>query len=217
MPIITISRGSMSGGKALAECLADVLGYRCVAREVLHDAATTLGASVEAVTSKFETAPGLWSRFTHERQIYKLAVQAALAEFCAEGDLIYHGLAGQILLRNLPTVLRVRLISPLRKRAEKLARAHHRMGISSAEEILRDMDQERMRWIKLMYGVDVQDPALYDLTLNLEAISLDTACAIVAEVVVQPEYQITEDVSAELEAFAFECRKQLRLEIAKRS
>jgi FixJ family two-component response regulator len=39
MPIITISRGTFSGGKELAECLARSLGYACISREVLKGGA----------------------------------------------------------------------------------------------------------------------------------------------------------------------------------
>jgi hypothetical protein len=39
MPIITISRGTFSGGKDVAECLAGKLGYPCISREVIVEAA----------------------------------------------------------------------------------------------------------------------------------------------------------------------------------
>jgi cytidylate kinase len=40
MPIITISRGSGSGGQLLAEALGETLGYEVVSREeVVHEAA----------------------------------------------------------------------------------------------------------------------------------------------------------------------------------
>ena len=217
MPIITISRGSMSGGKALAECLAEFLGYRCVARQAVRDAAESLGASPEAFSAEFEAIPGLWSRLTAEREIYALAIQTALAEICAEGDLIYHGLAGQVLLRDVPCHLRLRLIAPLEMRVSALTEGHHRMDRKSAEELIHHLDRDRARWVKLMWGVDVEDPLLYDFTINLESISLDTACAIVAEMAAQPEYQITEEVMAELEAYAFECRDRLRKAVAARS
>ena len=217
MPIITISRGSMSGGKALAECLADVLGYRCVARQVVKDAAESLGASPEAFSAEFEAVPRLWSRLTTERKIYVLAIKTALAELCAEGDLIYHGLAGQLLLREVPCLLRVRLIAPMEMRVEALTKAHHRMDRKSAEDLIHNLDRDRGRWVKLLWDVGVQDPLLYDFTINLASISLDTACAIIAEMAAQPEYQITEEVKAELEAFAFECRDRLRQAIAARS
>jgi cytidylate kinase len=217
VPIITISRGSMSGGKALAECLAEFLGYRCVARQVVRDAAESLGASPETFSDEFEAIPGLWARLTAERAIYALAIQTALAEICAEGDLIYHGLAGQLLLRDVPCLLRLRLIAPLEMRVEALTRAHHRMDHRSAEELIHSLDRDRARWVKLLWGVDVEDPLLYDFTINLESISLDTACAIVAEMAAQPEYQITEEVKMELEAFAFGCRDRLRKAVAARS
>ena len=47
MSIITISRGTFSGGKAIAECVAENLGYACVSREILSDAAETYGVSAE--------------------------------------------------------------------------------------------------------------------------------------------------------------------------
>ncbi|MFG1690858.1 AAA family ATPase [Gemmatimonadota bacterium] len=217
MPIITISRGTMSGGKALAECLAEFLGYRCVARQVVRDAAESLGASPEAFSAEFEAIPGLWSRLTTEREIYSLAMQTALAEICAEGDLIYHGLAGQVLLRDLPCLLRLRLIAPVEMRVGELTRAHHRMDRKSAEELIHNLDRDRGRWAKLMWGVEVEDPLLYDFTINLESISLETACSIIGEMAAQPEYQITEEVKMELEAFAFECRDRLRKAVAARS
>ncbi len=43
MPIITISRGSFSGGKMLAESVAKVLGYRCIDRDQIIQKAATWG------------------------------------------------------------------------------------------------------------------------------------------------------------------------------
>ena len=46
MSIITISRGTFSGGRDLAECLAQKLGYPCISREVIVEAAERYGAGV---------------------------------------------------------------------------------------------------------------------------------------------------------------------------
>ncbi len=40
MAIITISRGSYSFGKMIAERVADILSYRCMSREVLVETAS---------------------------------------------------------------------------------------------------------------------------------------------------------------------------------
>jgi hypothetical protein len=71
------------------------------------------------------------------------------------------------------------------------------------------VDRQRQRWVKLMYGEDIGNTALYDLTINLRAISLGTACAAIAELASQPDYTITEGVRAQLEAFAVTCRRRL--------
>ena len=209
MAIITISRGSLSGGRAVAECLAEQLGSRCLAREILRRAAGKLGASEEVVQAKFETTPGLWARVSRERERYVLAVQTALVEACLEGNLVYHGLAGQFLLRGLPGVLRVRLISPLEKRVRALQETQRRMTTKAAEDFIRNVDQDRRRWVKVTYGADVEDPSLYDLTVNLRSLSVDSACAAIAEATEQPEYAVTEGVRAELASFAADCHGRL--------
>jgi cytidylate kinase len=209
MPIITISRGTLSGGRATAECLASRLGYPCVGREIVQEAAKRLGASVEALSSKFESPPRGLMPFTKERETYLLAVQTALADQCANGNLVYHGLAGQFLLQGLPCVIRVRLIAPLDMRVRALTAAHHRTGHRAAEEFIRKTDRGRRRWVRLMYGADIDDPALYDLTINLQAISLETACSVIAELAAQPQYQRTDDVTAELKTFAAACHARL--------
>jgi cytidylate kinase len=198
----------------VAECLAAQLGSRCLAREILRRAARKLGASEEVVQAKFETTPGLWARMSRERERYVLAVQTALVEACLEGSLVYHGLAGQFLLRGLSGVVRVRLISPLEKRVRALLETQHRMTAKTAEEFIRNVDQDRRRWVKLTYGADVEDPSLYDLTVNLRSLSVESACAAIGEAAGQPEYAVTDAVKAELTSFAADCHRRLDAVVA---
>jgi cytidylate kinase len=165
--------------------------------------------SVEDLSGKLEARPSLFARLTEDRKRYLLAVQTALAEHCRAGKLVYHGLAGQFLLRGLPGVLSARLIAPLEVRIQMLTSSHHGMTEKAAREFIHNVDEERRRWVHLMYGADVEDPSLYDLTVNLESISLDTACVIIAEAAGQPQYEVTVDVTTRLEEFAAECREKL--------
>jgi len=215
--IITISRGEMSGGEKLASCLADVLGYRVIAREVLRDAARKLGAPPEIMTEKYESVPGWWSRLTNEREIYVLAVQAALLSYCVEGDLIYHGLAGRYYLQGLPGVLRTRLITPMPTRVRAVRRVHHHMSPDAAQDFLGQQDRDHARWARHMYGLEVDDSSTYDLTLNREVMSIETICAIIAEVVAEPAYQRTPETVAAIEAREAECRQRLEEALADRA
>jgi cytidylate kinase len=208
--IITISRGTLSGGRTTAMCLADQLGYPCVGREILQAAARKAGASAEVLKHEFEAPPGRLSfQPSPQRMRYLLAVQAALADRCVDGDLVYHGLAGQFLLKDLAGVLRVRLIAPMDMRIRALTAAHHRTAPKAAEKYIERADRDRRRWVRHMYGVDVGEPSLYDLTINLHVISLETACAIIADLASQPQYRVTDDVRAELKAFAEDRQQEL--------
>ena len=161
------------------------------------------------MNGRFEAPPGRWARVTEERKTYLLAVQSALADECVGGNRVYHGLAGQFLLRELPFVLRVRLIAPMEMRVRALIAEHHRMGRDAAEEFISHMDHDRRRWVKALYGADVEDPRLYDLTINLQVISIETACETIAEAAASASYLISGEFRERLEAFAAFCRGQL--------
>ncbi len=210
MAIITISRGSMSGGMAFAECLAKTLGYPTLAREVLVQAAGKLGVSEEKLRGKIEKSARFWERLTSDRRIYLMALQSALADACVEGNLVYHGHAGHLLLKDLPNVLRVRLIAPMPSRIREVM---NRQGLNygAAVDYIRLVDQERVRWTKFVYGLDWRDPRNYDLVINLGNIAIDTACAMVATVVKLPAYAATEEVKKKLRDFALSCRVRVAL------
>ena len=62
MAIITISRGTNSGGQSLAECVSKRLGYRCVSRELLVQAAKDYGVEEEMLSKALEGKPGILER-----------------------------------------------------------------------------------------------------------------------------------------------------------
>lgn len=210
MPVITISRGSMSGGQALAQCLCEALQIPCVGREIVLDAAARLGVSDQLLLAKLERSPGFWDRLTSERRMYVAAVQAALAEHVASGNLVYHGYAGHLLLANVPAVLRVRLIAPISMRVQAVV---ERQGLErgAAEAHIRKVDEERVRWTRLIYGVDLRDPGLYDLMINLDVMSVKSACSTVVEAARQPEFIVTPETLKKLADFALASRVRVAL------
>ena len=210
MAVICICRGSRSGGQAMAERLAATLGYPILGREVIQQAAEQLGVSAATLEAKMSDRPTVWSRFSSMRRAYVVAVQAALAEQAASGNLVYHGLACGLLLRGLPALMCVRLIAPLQSRT-KVVMDEFGMDVAEAERYIRHLDESRARWVKVMYGEDIMDPALYDLVLNLETMSVEGTCAVAARTAEQPEFTLTDAVRDRLDDFRLSSRVRLAM------
>lgn len=190
MSVITISRGSFSGGKMLAECLSEALGYRCVDREVIVERAAAHGVSQEELRDALQKPPTFLERFQHKKYLYLVLIQAALCEEVRTGRAVYHGNAGHLLLKGGPHLLRVRIIAPLEFR---LKMAQDRLKLSRAEalEHIGRMDQDRRRWTQYLYGVDWGDPANYDIVVNLEFMSICEACEAIATLARQRCFEFT--------------------------
>ena len=56
MPVVLISRGTMSGGQMIGQCLSDHLGFRYVTREVLTAAVNAHGDLASRVVASLERA-----------------------------------------------------------------------------------------------------------------------------------------------------------------
>jgi cytidylate kinase len=210
MAVVCICRGTKSGGRAVAERLAERLGYPILGREVLQEAAAGLGVPAHLLEEKMGDRPSLWGRFSSMRRAYIVAVQAALADRAAGGDLVYHGLTGGLLMKGVPGVFCLRLIAPLENRV-RVVRAETGMSAAEARAYIRDLDASRARWVEVMYGEDVMDPALYDLVINLATLTVEGACAIVTKAIQGPELAVTDAVRARLEDFRLACQVKLAL------
>jgi len=179
VPIITISRGSFSGGKMLAQALAKRLGYRSIDRDQVIQKAAAWGVSQEDLRTAIEKPPAFLGQSQHTKYIYLAFIQAALTEEVRSGNAIYHGLAGHLLLGKGPHVLRTRIIAPMEFR---IAKVQERLQYSRKDAVtyIEKMDDDRRKWTQFLYSVDWRDASLYDLVLNLEQMSLEEACDVIS-------------------------------------
>jgi cytidylate kinase len=210
MAIITICRGSLSGGALLAKQLGDRLGAKIISREVIVSAAKRYGVSEDDLATGLSSPPGLWDRLTHHKERYIIAIQAALAEMVKDGNTIYHGHGGQFLLKGLSRVINLRLIAPLEYRIRS-AMAELKLTRDQAARHIEEIDEQRTKWVKLLYGVEWSDPFLYDLVINLKHVSIETACEMVVDLVGRKEYRRTEEMVQERQDFALATRVRAEL------
>ncbi|OGP50161.1 MAG: hypothetical protein A2Y79_07570 [Deltaproteobacteria bacterium RBG_13_43_22] len=210
MAIITISRGTMSGGEALAKCLSERLGIPAVSQEILQEASDRFGISQALLLQQLEKTKGLIRGPSTERGLYLTAIQLALAERARRGPFVYYGHAGHLLMKGVPQVLKIRVIAPLNRRAQKLAETQ-KISLGEAKKTIEKMDESRVKWTRFLYDVDWRDPSLYDLVINLDSISIESACELVVGTLNQAEFKESPESQTVIEDFLLGCQVKTAL------
>lgn len=191
MSIITISRGLYSGGKDVAENVAERLGYECIARDALIEAASERFNIPEVkLIRAVNNAPSLIDRFTNGKESYVAYIQATLASLVQKNNVVYHGLAGHFLLQGISHVLKVRITADLEYRI-KNAVERDNISEKNALRIIKHDDEQRKKWSRSLYGIDTEDFSLYDLMVFIKDLSVNDAVDIICRAVVGESFQTT--------------------------
>jgi cytidylate kinase len=211
MAIVTISRGTFAGGERLAQLLGQRLGYRTVSREMLYSRVRQdYGVTEDELVQIMTWAPTRLAAESDGRRRLFASIQAALCELLRDDDVVYHGQAGHLLLPDVRHVVRVRLIAPRTRRIE-MAMEREEINPQQASVKIDQVDAERARWTEFVFGANWADPALYDLLLNLERMTLDSAAALVSDAVALPDFQTTAESRARLDALSIRSAVLARL------
>jgi cytidylate kinase len=198
MSIVTISRGSYSHGKEVAEKLALRMGYECISREVILKASKHFNIPEIILSHAIHDAPSILDRFTYGKERYIAYVREALLHHFVKDNVVYHGLAGHFFVQGVPHVLKVRILADLEDRVEEEIR---RDGVSAEKArttLLKD-DEERHRWSYHLYGIDTRDPSLYDLMIHIRPMSSDEAVNIIQCALAQSCFQTTPESQKTME------------------
>ena len=190
MQIICISGSGSNRTRALAGNLAHKLGYKSVNREDLLEKAIKEGIQV----SKLETAtikPQMFSeRLALEREYYRAFTTAFLGGLNTENGMVYNGRSGHLLFFGIDHVLKVRIVED---ETAKVKEVMQQLGIDSkkARRYLKDVEADRSKWARAMYGVSLEDATHYDVMLNLGHMSVENAAAALAAVAQLPDFHVT--------------------------
>lgn len=179
MAIISISRGTFSGGMAVAEALSSHLNYPCVSKEIILDAAEEFGIPEDKLIAAMEKPPKSWLKSPGKRIAHLNYVRYALLKRAKDNKLVYHGYAGHLLLVEVTHVIRVRVITNEEYRI-KAAMEKENLNRKDAIKFINKLDKQSQNWTRFLYGVEWQDPSLYDVVVNLDRMSIDGAVKIIA-------------------------------------
>jgi len=192
--VVTISAPFGAGGSQVGPAVAKRLGLPFFDRAIPRHVAEHLGVSIDAALAHDEQAErdvvralvaaigtpvsfgvsGVESPPAPDEESYRQANEKALWDLvCGTGGVVL-GRAGAVILASCPGALHVRLDGPPESRAVRAARAQG-IGQEAAWAQLREIDRVRTDYVRRLYGRDIEDPDLYELTINSSVVPVD-AC-----------------------------------------
>jgi len=188
MAIITISREMGSGGIPIAHKAAEKLGYTLVDGEMLMKVAEKYGLSAEALEKADEKPPAFVEKQDYQVEVDLHQIELIILEYALKGNVIIYGRGGQDLLQEIDSVFRVRVIAPFDLRVERWAEREW-LDPDLARKLVRRSDQQRAGFIKYYFDRDWEDPLGYDLIINTERITEETAVELICDGVADPDLQ----------------------------
>ena len=191
MSIVSISRGSYYRGSEVAHRVTDILGYTCISRDTLLESSKDYDIPEIKVMHNFQYAVQTLDRLSFGRERFINYISSSILRHLKKDNHVYHGLAGQFFLHDVGHVLKVRIIADMDERvAAEAERAH--VSLDQARLQLTIDDEERRKWAMLLYAIDIVDPSLYDMVLNISSMGVGDAAALIVQAVGFPCYQPTE-------------------------
>jgi hypothetical protein len=199
MAAITISRQFGAGGRTLGEKLCDRFKFRLVDEFVIDElarkaklkgdwltamekeASSTLLSLLSNIVSsgllyRTPSAPGE----DFERKKYKDFLRRVMTAMANEGGYILLGRGAQIVLRDNPKVLRILLVAEYEDRVKFMVQRYH-LSEGEAKKIIKEKEGQRAAVATNIFGVDIDDPRIYHLVLNMSLMPFDWAVEVVGD------------------------------------
>jgi len=181
MAIITISRQLGSFGTEIAKKLqtelhCNYLDKQSLEAELVHK----YGIPEEKVERYDEKKPAFWDMFSSDKDHYLHFMKTAIYEFARQGSCIIIGRGGQVLFKDIPGVLHVKVIAPTELRIARV-KTRYNYDDRLAEQIIRHNDHDRSGFHKFFFHVNWDDCSLYDLMINTHFLTIDASVGLIKE------------------------------------
>jgi cytidylate kinase len=195
---VTISRQAGSGAHAVAERLATLLQANTPKEACPW---TIFDRNLVSKVLQEHNLPDRVARFMPEDRTSEIAdtmeelfglhppswllvrkVTETILHLAELGNVILIGRGAAVVTANLSHVFHVRLVSAMEKRVQRIQELNQ-LSKEAALEFIQQEDRGRERYLKKYFKADVDDPLLYDLTINTDRIAHDQAARLIAEAV----------------------------------
>ena len=200
MGVLTISRQFGAGGRTLGEKISKQIGYRYVEEDLIKELAIKAKVSARQIKDFEERGISKLLKFLDkivsasyvdrlasddyryvDEKIYMDAIRTVIEDLYSEGNVVIIGRGGQYILKGYENVRHVLLIGGLEHRI-RFMMENYSLSENRAAKAITRADQIRTRFLNLFAPEGSHnDPLTYDVTINMERLSMEEAEKIVVD------------------------------------
>lgn len=197
MPVIAMNQEMGSHGRLVAEAVAKRLGLDIVRHQITEHVAEKMHVRKSTLQRYLEGKAGLLERWGTDETSLALYRAEEVLDFANRGNALIRGWGAVVLLRPISHVVRVRVTAPFDTRLRWLM---DRLQMEDEEELqgadedfaareLRHSDANQEAFMRHQFGLSCNDPSLYDLVVNTQRVSVESAAEQIVQLVGRPEFQ----------------------------
>ena len=199
MTVITISRELGSEGDKIADMLCERLGFCRLDRAMVMQIADEAGIDVEAIeelernvtrrarlvsdemTSLYRKQASAFEKpGAIDDRTYKQVVRDTFEEYARAGEALIVGRGGQMVLRDWPDALHIRIFAPEDVRVARIME-REKVRPQQARALVKRSDERKRQYIRRMYdNANWQGLKYYHLAIDTSRIPAETAAEMIA-------------------------------------
>lgn len=200
---VTIARQYGSGGREIGEKVAEILGFKCVDRELVTLAAQKGGFNADVIkkidentTSSLLYTLAMGSNvFGAPHTAYNVDVPIndklfilqsdIIKSLAEEGPCVFIGRCADYVLSEKKNRISIFLYGDMESRVKRIVERHEGIGEEEAMKLISKTDKRRMNYYNFYTGERWGNFANYHLLLNTSVLGIDGSARIIAEFVKQ--------------------------------
>jgi cytidylate kinase len=211
MPVIALTQGMGSLAQDVAEQLAAELQLATLQHEVAERVADKMHVPKSLISRLRTGKAGALERWRADTQSIAVYTAEQVLEAAAKGNVVLRGWGATQLLRPVPHVPCIRILRPFEQRVQWLMGQLDTDDRELAQEEIKRSDEANASRMHDQFGVSWGDPILFDLVLNMDRITVDSAVHQIKSLLTRPEFAETEASRTLLQGMALAARVRAAL------
>lgn len=211
MPVIAMTHEMGSLARDVAIELASRMGLRSLQHEVGDQIAERLHVPKSLIRRLREGKVGFLEKLRTDESAEAVFAAEEVLTIASEGNVVIRGWGATCLLRPVPHIPCIRITRSVENRVRWLMEHVELDDTEAALHEIHRSDSAHAARMHERFGVTWGDPALYDLTLNTDRLTIESCVEQIQQLLTRPEFHETAASRAKLANMTLEAQVRASL------